>query len=166
MSTEPVQHRTRVQIFEEFEGCASRQWLEGVAKQVMTATHDREGRPAGPASLGGLLGIVLADDNTVKRLNQEHRGLDETTDVLAFSFAHEGEYHGDDRRPPAPDGFDFVTPPGEEAGLGEVVISYPQAVRQARQSGKRVNSSEYNHDPPQIQSLGGKGPNYKCYESE
>ncbi|MCH8205388.1 MAG: rRNA maturation RNase YbeY [Chloroflexi bacterium] len=140
MSTTPVPPRTRVQVFQEFEGCASRQWLESIAKQALAAAYIRQEKPADATSRAGpLLDIVLADDDTMKRLNQEHRGLDETTDVLAFSFAHGGEYYGDDRRPPAPDGFDFVTPPGEEAGLGEVIISYPQAVRQARQSGHGVH---------------------------
>ena len=140
MSSQPVPPRVRVQVFEEFEGCASQQWLESIAQQALTAAHCREGKPTNPTSRAGpLLSVVLADDDTVKRLNQEHRGLQETTDVLAFSFAHEGEYYGEDPRPPAPDGFDFVTPPDEEAGLGEVIISYPQAVSQARQSGHGVH---------------------------
>jgi probable rRNA maturation factor len=32
-------------------------------------------------------------------------------------------------------GFDFVMPPGEPSPLGEVIISYPQAQRQAEERG-------------------------------
>ena len=135
MSSESVQPRTRVQIFEEFKGCASKQWLEDVATKALFASQVANVPESG---LGAVLDIVLADDETVERLNTKHRGLHETTDVLAFSFVREGEYHGDDPPPAPPDGFDFVTPPGQGAVLGEVIISYPQAVRQARQSGHEV----------------------------
>ena len=60
----------------------------------------------------------MADDETVKRLNAEYRGLDQTTDVLAFSFEHEGEYMGDVSPPASPDGFDFILPPREEGVAG------------------------------------------------
>ena len=80
----------------------------------------------------------MADDETVKQLNSEYRGLDQTTDVLAFSFEHEGEYMGGDSPPSPPDTLDFILPPREEEWLGEVIISYPQAARQAGQSGSDV----------------------------
>ena len=32
--------------------------------------------------------VVIADDELVRELNDTHRGLDEHTDVLAFSFIH------------------------------------------------------------------------------
>ena len=50
-----------------------------------------------------------------------------------------GEYHGEGDAPTewsADDG--FVLPPGESAGLGEVIVSYPQAVRQAQQAGHSI----------------------------
>ena len=80
--------------------------------------------------------LVVADDETVRELNDRHRGLDEHTDVLSFSFSHGGEYYGQQ----VPDSgraeeFDFIMPVETQAGLGEVVISYPQLERQARQAG-------------------------------
>ena len=55
------------------------------------------------------LSLVLTDDDTVRRLNRDYRGLDETTDVLSFSTTHEGHWQGD--CPPA------ESTSGEEAGF-------------------------------------------------
>ena len=129
----PIHHRIRVQVFDEFRVLCSESKLERTADQTLHATSEARARTD---SSGLRLDIVVADDETVRRLNSEYRGLDQTTDVLAFSFEHEGEYMGDDFPPTPPDGFDFILPPREEAWLGEVIISYPQAVRQARQSGR------------------------------
>ena len=78
--------------------------------------------------------VVIADDELVRELNDTHRGLDEHTDVLAFSFIHEGDYYGEERREVTED-MDFVLPPGESEPLGEVIVSYPQARRQADAAG-------------------------------
>ena len=50
--------------------------------------------------------------------------MDEPTDVLAFYMLPQGE--GDDS---------FALPMDEVTRLGEVIISYPQAVEQAREQG-------------------------------
>jgi probable rRNA maturation factor len=59
------------------------------------------------------VGVRLAGDRTVRRLNREFRGKDKATDVLSF--------------------------PGEESPegrhLGDIVISVPTAERQARERG-------------------------------
>ena len=78
------------------------------------------------------LSIALADDDTLRRLNREYRGLDEVTDVLAFSTSHQGQWQGEGEPPVQPDdGLIAFFPPEEPNYLGEVVISYPQAARQA-----------------------------------
>jgi len=59
------------------------------------------------------LSVTVTDDDTVRRLNREYAGEDEVTDVLSFS-QREGEA--------------FV---GGESLLGEVIVSYPQALRQS-----------------------------------
>lgn len=130
---------------------------------------------AGPESAAGpvQLSLLLTDDATVRALNAQYRGLDETTDVLSFSAEHPGHWEGDDAAIPpgsladsapggvpeggiggfsVPDGAPggvpgggigefvdgFVLPPGEPRPLGEVVISYPQAARQAAAAGRSV----------------------------
>ena len=117
-----------VQIFDEFEGAVCYSWLEGVCRAVLEQEDVREN-----------VSLVIADDDTVRALNAEYRGLDKTTDVLSFAYDNEGEYYGEGDAPSdwSADE-DFVLPPGESSGLGEVIVSYPQAVRQAREAGHSV----------------------------
>jgi len=86
--------------------------------------------------------LVVTGDEVVRVLNRDYRGLDEATDVLSFSATHPGHWEGEgqssginqedlgDGGQPA-----FVYPPDEPAPLGEVVIAYPQAQRQASARG-------------------------------
>jgi probable rRNA maturation factor len=67
------------------------------------------------------LGLVITDDQVVQELNRSYRGVDATTDVLAFALGEQSE--------------DFATPPDGTLHLGEVFISCPQAERQAREQG-------------------------------
>jgi len=76
------------------------------------------------------ISLVIAGDHTVQNLNRTYRGVNRTTDVLAFALSEQG--HGDDER--------FVVPPGEAEHLGEVVVSYQQAVRQAEEQAHPLNS--------------------------
>ncbi len=123
-----AQTQVDTHVFDEFAGLVSATSLDRVARSTL------ESQGAGPAAR---LSLVVADDDTVRDLNRRHRGLDETTDVLAFSPSHQGRYYGgeDDAESRGSDGFEFVLPPGGEAGLGEVVISCPQALRQAEAAG-------------------------------
>ena len=70
------------------------------------------------------LSVVVADDETLRELNRRFRGLDEVTDVL--SFGEHGEPAVEEGAAPA-----FPAAPGEAPSLGEVVVSYPLAERQA-----------------------------------
>ena len=114
-----------VQVFDEFEDAVCASWLESVCRAVL----EQEG-------LQQHVSLVVADDETVRALNSEYRGLDKTTDVLSFAFDNQGEFYGEGDTPSdwSP-GEDFVLPPGEAEGLGEVIVSYPQAVRQAQKAG-------------------------------
>lgn len=87
--------------------------LEEVARRVLRS----EGAPS-PAEVG----LVIADDETVRDLNRRFRGLDEPTDVLSFGFHDEGEA--------------FVSPPDGVHRLGEVIVSFPTAEWQAREAGR------------------------------
>ena len=121
--------RVSIQIFEQFCEQVSHRWLVGVATHVL----------ANAASPTMVASIVIADDETLGELNARHRGVDDTTDVLAFSYTHQGEYYGDGGRPAdTGENEKFVTPPADSLDLGEVIISYPQAERQAAESGHSV----------------------------
>ena len=87
--------------------------------------------------------LVVTGDETVRELNREYRGLDEVTDVLSFSPLHSGHWEGEipehSEGIGAPAEPDFVYPPGEPAPLGDVVISFPQAQRQAKESSQPLD---------------------------
>jgi probable rRNA maturation factor len=70
------------------------------------------------------VGLVFTDAETVRQLNQQYRGVDEPTDVLAFYMLSGRE--ADDS---------FALPPDGVTRLGEVIMSYPQAVAQAAEQG-------------------------------
>ena len=120
-----------VQIFDEFENVVSE---SNVLEAVIAALESESCDPDTHVS------VVIADDDVVRELNRQHRGLNENTDVLSFSFTHEGEYYGEEERDDRETGFDFVLPPSESDGtsLGEIIISYPQTCRQAEQAGHPV----------------------------
>ena len=113
-----------VQVFPAYTGRVTKSWLRMVAGEALRS-EDPDGSSA--------ISLVIADDDTLRRLNLEFRGLDETTDVLAFPLEDAGHDQG-----PADGAFpDF---PDEAASMGEIVISYPQAKRQARQAKKPLRS--------------------------
>jgi probable rRNA maturation factor len=68
--------------------------------------------------------VVITDDETVRDLNRRYLDRDEPTDVLSFPLAEAEE--------------PFVGPPDGVAHLGEVIVSYPTAERQASEQGHGV----------------------------
>lgn len=65
------------------------------------------------------VGVTVTDDETVAALNRKYRGKEGTTDVLSFSMADEEE-----------EDTGFISPPNSTFDMGDVIISYPQALRQ------------------------------------
>lgn len=97
-----------------------------------------------PPDAAGQVSLLLTDDAVVRELNRQYRGRDATTDVLSFSAQHGGHWQGDDEVGGASDGDGdgdsdgndgFPLPDGELPPWGEIVISLPQAVRQANAAG-------------------------------
>jgi probable rRNA maturation factor len=104
-----------IHVEEKFRGVVDRAWVKKIVQQVLKA---EEVAPPYEVSL------VFTDSETVKQLNRDYRGVDEHTDVLAF---HMLPQKGADSS--------FALPPDGVTRLGEVIISYPQAVEQAREQG-------------------------------
>ncbi len=115
----------QVQVQEDLRPLVPEAWLRGTVVKALDVL-DEDG-----ASL------LIADDEVMTELNGVHRGMWETTDVLSFSFEHWGAYYGGGEAP-----FErtekFVLPSSMSAGMGEVVVSYPQARRQAREAGRSM----------------------------
>ena len=118
-----------VQVFDEFADGIDPDWLTAVAETALSV-EDAESE--------GLTTVVIANDETIAELNAEHRGLDTTTDVLSFSNVHSGTYYGADSRDAME--FEFVLPPGHQPEIGEVIISLPQAERQAKEAGHSLQN--------------------------
>jgi probable rRNA maturation factor len=99
----------------EFRGVVDRGWVKKIVRQVLKAE-----RVAPPYEVS----LVFTDSEKVRQLNRDYRGVDEPTDVLAFYMLPQ---KGADSS--------FALPPDGVTRLGEVIISYPQAVAQAKEQG-------------------------------
>jgi len=103
-------------LFDEgFNGCLDTGWLEGIARATLAAQgigDDVE------------MGLVIASQQRVQELNRTYRGQDKPTDVLAFALLPETGVEPD---------LSFTVPPDGVKHMGEVIISYPQAARQAEE---------------------------------
>lgn len=120
-------------------------WLRGVARQVLEA-EDIDAQAE--------LGLFIATGERVRQLNRDYLGRDEPTDVLAFSA--QGGVGAE--LPP------FVPPPDGVLHLGEVIVSYPQAVIQAEEHRHSTEKEiailiihgllhllGYDHDKPEME---------------
>ena len=65
----------------------------------------------------------------MRNLNREYRGVDEATDVLAFSYSLQT----------GPSTSGFVTPPSPYLNLGDVIVSYPQLINRAAKEDTMVD---------------------------
>ena len=95
------------------EGAAEHGLGEAALRDLAVGLLAAEGI-SGPCALG----IAFVDEARMRALNSEHRGLDEVTDVLAFPLDERDEL-----------------PPGLERQLGDVVVCFAQAERQAAEAG-------------------------------
>ncbi len=121
----PIQVRTRGQRFDR-----------GAIRELVRACLDREKAPPGAG-----VGVVLAGDRVIARLNRDYRGKDRTTDVLSFAYdapprrtgeaARRSRLARGARTAQAPDAAAL----GEETLLGEVFVSLPVCRAQAREQG-------------------------------
>ncbi len=92
-------------------------WDEPVVRRLVRSIVEKEVEPGDYT-----ITLHLVDDEAIRELNREHRGKDAHTDVLSFPL-HD------------PSGMRFVLPPDHPINLGDVVVSYPRAVEQAREYG-------------------------------
>ena len=110
-------YQLNIDIDKRFRPLVNETWIERVAQKAL--------------EIGGVeatveLGLVIVDDETMRRLNKEYRGVDEPTDVLSFAFLEED-----------PD-FPFPLASSGLLHLGEIIISCPRAAQQANEQGHSV----------------------------
>jgi probable rRNA maturation factor len=71
--------------------------------------------------------VSIVGDRFMKRLNTQYRKINHTTDVLSFPL--------NDTNSSTP----FVEPPDKVLRLGDIIVSYPQAVAEAAEENKMVD---------------------------
>jgi len=107
-------------------------WQHGAPPPELEGPWLEDALRAFCAGLGlpaGHLEVLLADNATLRRLNQTHRGRDTPTDVLSWSYL--------------PEGWERLPAPMEEEDqeveadmpLGELALSLEQAAAQAAENG-------------------------------
>lgn len=94
--------------------------------EVVTATLDRLG------VTDAEVGIAVTSDEEIQGYNRDYRGVDAPTDVLSFPAQESAEDAGESESPP--------TLPEElraemDRYLGDIMIAFPYAQRQARHFG-------------------------------
>ncbi len=72
--------------------------------------------------------VSIVGDRAMKSLNKKYRNKDATTDVLSFGF-----------NDPTLKGKHFIDGPDDVLRLGDIIVSYPQAVKEAIEENKLVD---------------------------
>lgn len=74
------------------------------------------------------VGVSVVGDRRMKQLNSQYRHIDATTDVLSFGLNE-----------PTQKDVPYVDPPDHVLRLGDIIVSYPQAVLEAAEENKLVD---------------------------
>jgi probable rRNA maturation factor len=140
-----VKEQIGIHVEREFRELMDSGWVRKIARQILKA----EG-VAPPYEVS----LVFTDSKTVRHLNRGYRGVDKPTDVLAFNMLPQ---QGVDSS--------FALPPDGVTRLGEVIISYPQAIEQAKEQGHSperelalliihgiLHLLDYDHEEPEEES--------------
>lgn len=101
-------------IDKEFKSGVKPAWLRNLVGRILKAEN---------LVTKSEVGLVITGDAKIQELNKKYLDEDRPTDVMAFQTNEDHQ-------------IGFVNAPDSKIHLGEVIISYPQAVRQA---------SEHNH---------------------
>lgn len=100
---------------------------EGIKAAVLTTLKNH--RVSGKVEVG----VNIVGDRKMHELNRKYRGVDSTTDILSFAL--------EDSEPLALQHIPrvgFVASPDKWLRLGDIVISFPQAVEDASLEGTSV----------------------------
>jgi probable rRNA maturation factor len=95
--------RLEVEVFKATRAPIPPSYLRGLLQRAVAVPEVEARLPAGTASIA----VRLTTDNELRRLNRDFAGLDSVTDVLSFA--------------------------GSNQHLGDLAISWPMVVRQARE---------------------------------
>jgi probable rRNA maturation factor len=135
-----------VLIEEDLEVGPDIDWLQRIVEKTLVA----ENMPGNVE-----ISLVIVGQQRMRELNREYRGQDRPTDVLSFAMNEKAA----EEEPTA-----FIGPPDGLIHLGEVIISYPQAIIQAREQGHSIKKEMavlivhgvlhilgYDHEKPEME---------------
>ena len=121
-------------------------WLKKIARQIQVAEK---------VSVKSEMGLVITGDEKIHELNLKYLEEDRPTDVLSFPL--------NEQLDTAPD---FVSVPDGKVHLGDIIISYPTAARQAEEHHHSVEREiaillihgilhllGYDHDVPERKTV-------------
>jgi probable rRNA maturation factor len=108
-----AQMEINVLIEKEFKKQVNSVWLKNIIGQVLNTEK---------VGVKAELGLVITNDEKIRELNLKYLEEDRPTDVLSFPMNE--QLNGS----PA-----FTNVPDGKLHLGEIIISYPQAVKQAEE---------------------------------
>jgi probable rRNA maturation factor len=101
--------------------------LANAVRAALEAMQDAEEEPPIDLATSQVeISILITDDSEIQRLNREYRGVDRPTDILSFSLVADDE------------GKVAALPADTVQSLGDIVISYGYAARQAVEIGHPV----------------------------
>ncbi len=111
----------------------SSEWADAVpgAERVCERAATAAFGAVRPNTLGAEASVILADDARIKRLNGDHRGRDEPTDVLSFPIAGEG-------------GTAVSPTPDQPLLLGDIVVAFETSAAGAA-AGEKPLSDHLSH---------------------
>lgn len=98
----------------------------GILEKLLQIAGEQE------AVATGEIALTFVDDEEIRQLNKDYRGIDRPTDVLSFAMSEMGE-----------DEFDIHYEADDEPEvscdlLGDIIISVPRAIAQAEEYGHSV----------------------------
>jgi probable rRNA maturation factor len=117
-----------VQTDPSFAARVDVEWVQEVVREVLRGVNPMDRVSLSPQQIGdaqsealgtGQLTVLVTGDDRVRELNRRYRGVDSTTDVLAFGGTAAG----------------FVESPGTPGYLGDVVVSYHRVLAQSAERG-------------------------------
>lgn len=88
------------------------EWLQEVVQQTLNTAKVKDSCE---------VSVLLTEDEKMRELNRDYRGIDKPTDVLSFAFEEEGTVQ---------------LPPGVPRMLGDVVLSLQTVKRQADENSR------------------------------
>lgn len=92
-------------------------------REAITAVLDKKVKRNAEVS------VAIVGDRRMRQLNRTYRNVDATTDVLSFPL----------NDPTCPTSQPFIEAPDDVLRLGDIIISYPQAVITAAEENKLVD---------------------------